>query len=792
VQERPCLSLCVALHLSRQRWRWLGVALAVAVVASLGALDLRFGHGYRQFIEPRDPSLATADAITTEVAGGRETLTLIYRPATGNVFESTSMLQLAKLADIVGRLEHVTSPQSLVTAHKLVALSDYTSAEPRSAAYRVVPLVYPDGLFDDAGLYRLRQDVASMPTVFGRLVARDGSSASVLIPFDLGSAAHERASRLSALQERIGQLESDLRGLRDGDRLVLAGPALFEFAVEEIMVRDLKTLAPASMLVFFALLLFLFRSLASTCIVLSVVFLACLTTLGLVGWAGMQATILVFSGLILVSTLSIAEALHVMTTVNLARVDGRSSQDAIVHSLDINLWPIVTTSATTLIGEAVLLYSASPAIRDMGLVMMVGAFFALFFTLAALPALASLHRSIRPGWVSGFGGVIDRMAHLCAGRPWRVLGVWALVCAVVLPGLWNLRSFDTMSGWFGSDTAFRQGLDLLSDNYVALGAIDVLTRLETADREAVAAYPALRAEREHQDMFDATLSRVPGIQAVITPSSALRGFEQRSAVADNGLRLKSDVVRDAPTSSPVGLAMLEKAHLLTPSGNGRDVWLHRTLDAGTVSNAAMVDIAGQAQAASSQLPKRETLVGGLPVVFASLGQSNMGSISQGTLITVAAITACLAVALRSLRGALIGLLPNVVPVALVFGVWGMWSGEINLAATTVLSIALGIVVDDTTHIMMKHQRFMAQGFSPAQASRLTIVQGAPPIIVTTIILASGFLILSQSDFALTSQQSLMIAASICVAVVFDLTLTPALLAIAAERRPAQGVNRDAN
>jgi uncharacterized protein len=100
-----------------------------------------------------------------------------------------------------------------------------------------------------------------------------------------------------------------------------------------------------------------------------------------------------------------------------------------------------------------------------------------------------------------------------------------------------------------------------------------------------------------------------------------------------------------------------------------------------------------------------------------------------------------------------------------------------------VSIALGIVVDDTTHIMMKHRRFMAQGHSASEASRMTIVHGGPPIIVTTIILACGFLILSWSDFALTSQQSLMIAASICIAVLFDLTLTPALLALTA--RPPQ-------
>jgi predicted RND superfamily exporter protein len=127
------------------------------------------------------------------------------------------------------------------------------------------------------------------------------------------------------------------------------------------------------------------------------------------------------------------------------------------------------------------------------------------------------------------------------------------------------------------------------------------------------------------------------------------------------------------------------------------------------------------------------------------------------------------------------MLPNILPVALIFGVWGWISGEVNLAATTVLSVALGIVVDDTTHIMMKHRRLVAKGYDAAEASRLTIVHAGPPIIVTTIILTCGFLILGFSDFALTSQQSLMIAASICIAVIFDLTVTPVMLTLGKRR-----------
>jgi predicted RND superfamily exporter protein len=775
------LSLRLSRHLYRRRWVWFWLAVFIAIVMSLGASQLRVGHGYRQFIDRDDAELRVSDAVAREVAAGRDTLTLIYRPASRQVFESTSMLQLAKLADLVSRLDHVSSPQSLVTSHKLVRLTDPSAGGARADAYRVVPLIYPDGLFDDTGLARLRRDVATMPTVNGRLVARDGSSASVILPIDLGATAEERAERLAGLRAAVLRIETDLRGLREGESLVLAGPPLFEFAVERILSRDLKTLAPVALGVFFALLLFLFRSFRLTYVVLSIVVAACMTTIGALCWAGMHMTILAFSGLILVATLSIAEALHVITTATLARLDGMEADAAMIHSLDSNLWAIVTTSATTVIGEAVLICSASPAVRDMGVVMMVGALLALFFTVSFVPALASLQKQPRRGWISAMGGPFDRLSRFCAGHPTLVLLAFGAIATAILPGLWSLRSHDTMSGWFAEGTEFRQGLNLLDENYLALGAVDVITKVETADRDAVAAWPAPGEALDRQIDFDKRLAAIPGVRSAITPTSALEAFEAQSARQNTSLQLTTEVANESPSTMPPGLSTLEKAHLSTPTQPGKDAWLTRTIDAGNAGNAQLLQVTQSARSLAADLGGRETLAGGLPVVFAALGQRNMENTVLGTLVTVAAITACLALALRSLSGALLSMFPNVLPIALVFGFWGWVSGDVNLAATTVLSIALGIVVDDTTHIMMKHRRLVAKGHDPAEASRLTIVQAGPPIVVTTIILACGFVILGFSNFALTSQQSLMIAASVCVAVVFDLTVTPVMLSLVGRR-----------
>lgn len=91
------------------------------------------------------------------------------------------------------------------------------------------------------------------------------------------------------------------------------------------------------------------------------------------------------------------------------------------------------------------------------------------------------------------------------------------------------------------------------------------------------------------------------------------------------------------------------------------------------------------------------------------------------------------------------------------------------------------MVDDTTHIFMKHNRLMRSGLDSATASHRTLTAVGPPILITSVVLACGFFLLGQSEFALTAQQSNMIGATLLIAVLFDLTTTPALLQLLGRR-----------
>ena len=95
---------------------------------------------------------------------------------------------------------------------------------------------------------------------------------------------------------------------------------------------------------------------------------------------------------------------------------------------------------------------------------------------------------------------------------------------------------------------------------------------------------------------------------------------------------------------------------------------------------------------------------GTTLMFTYLGRRNIIAMLVGTTIALVGISFVLILALRSLRLGLTSLVPNLVPGALGFGIWGLAVGEVGVSLSLVTTMTLGIVVDDTVHFLSKYRR----------------------------------------------------------------------------------------
>jgi hypothetical protein len=164
------------------------------------------------------------------------------------------------------------------------------------------------------------------------------------------------------------------------------------------------------------------------------------------------------------------------------------------------------------------------------------------------------------------------------------------------------------------------------------------------------------------------------------------------------------------------------------------------------------------------------------IMFSHIGARNIRSMLIGTTIALILISVILVFALRSVRIGLISLVPNLIPAALAFGVWGMLVGEVGLALSVVTGMTLGIVVDDTVHFLSKYLRARREkGLSSEDAVRYAFSTVGLALVVTSIVLVAGFIVLTFSAFALNSNMAVMTAVTIVFALVADFMLLPPLL-----------------
>jgi hypothetical protein len=91
------------------------------------------------------------------------------------------------------------------------------------------------------------------------------------------------------------------------------------------------------------------------------------------------------------------------------------------------------------------------------------------------------------------------------------------------------------------------------------------------------------------------------------------------------------------------------------------------------------------------------------------------------------------------------------------------------------SVALGIAVDDTVHLLTAFRRALPRARSRAEAARAALLETGPAMVVTTAAACVGFAALLGSAFAPIRWFGLLASLALGVALLADLLVAPATL-----------------
>ncbi|CAH1520837.1 Predicted exporter of the RND superfamily [Vibrio owensii] len=731
----------------------------LVVIATIGGKNLYFRGDYNIFFDGTNKQLLAFDEIQTTFAK-TDNLAIVVAPTNNDVF-TQEILQLIQSLTV--------DSWQVPYSSRVDSIANYQHTEAFEDDLLVEDLLYEDYELTAERIAKVKSIALSEPVLKSALISEKGDvtvvNITVQLPeIDKTAEVQEVMSHISAMLERYQEKYPNVEFHKAG---IIAMNYAFMTAAQE----DSSTLVPTMLLVILVFLTIMLRSFLSVVATLIVIIGSVMATMGLSGWAGMFLSTATVNVPTLVMTLAVADCVHVITTMRHSMQNGFSKAHSIERSISLNFMPILITSVTTAIGFLMMNMSDSPVLRDFGNLSALGVMIACFLSVTLLPALLKLLPiNVKQTPSNGKSDFMDKLGDFVVTHRKALLPASVLVIAVSASLIPLNRVNDESVKYFDNRSDFRQAADFMEARISGMTNISIA--IKTNESQGIADPVFLNAIGGFTDW----LRIQPETDHVATLADVykrlnknMHGDDESYYALPQNRELAAQYLLLYEMSLPYGLDLNNQINVDKSS-------IKMVLTVDNLGSVELVDLENRIYAwFADNAPQYEVVASSPSLMFAHIGETNMASMLSTLPITLVLISALLIFALRSLKLGLISLVPNIAPAVIGFGLWALISGEINLGLSVVVTLTLGIVVDDAVHFLSKYQRARKEGQTAEQAVRYAFHTVGRALWITTVVLVAGFSVLAMSSFRLNADMGQLSAIVIFIALVVDFLFLPTLL-----------------
>lgn len=605
----------------------------------------------------------------------------------------------------------------------------------------------------------------------GSLIGADGRTTCAVVVLTKAGNDKRRASI-----ETIQRVARETCRLNDDD-LFVAGPPVNGVAIDIESLQGINVFGALSTLITALLCCYCLRSWFSTLTILTCGLFGQGLVLAAVYYAGLRldAILIIMPSLILVLTVS--AGVHL---VNYYREEtiGQGLEGAAARALSKGRMPCLLAAMTTAIGLGSLAISEITPVMVFGIVAACGVLVTVVVLLLILPGswefkplgareiLAADKRGISKTTPAGWPA---RLADLLTGR-WRLMASGSVL--LMLTAGWGLTQLTTsvdVLSLFSPEHRIVRDYEWLERHVGPLVPVEIVLTLE--EDCGLTFVQRLELIRDLQNVVDAqpefggTMSAVTFVPTL--PSGTGLQTAMRTALMNRKLA--------------AGKASLIATRYLHED-ESQQVWRIAARASALTHLDYQMALGRLQEALEARLDVDSESSGHVGVTFtgimplASAVQRTILRDLLGSFLTAFVLVAgVMMVVLRSVSAGLLSMLPNVFPVALVFGTMGWLDVPIDIGTIMTASVALGIAVDDTLHFLTWFARETASGRTRGDAVRACLRHCGPAMLQTTVICGTGLLVFALSDFVPTQRFAWMMATLLAASLVGDLLFLPALL-----------------
>jgi uncharacterized protein len=523
--------------------------------------------------------------------------------------------------------------------------------------------------------------------------------------------------------------------------------------------RDGRVLGIASTTLMVIAILIMFHRIRWVVLPIVIVWMTLIWTKAILYLLGMQLSMVSSMLTSLLTIIGVATVVHMIVLYRDWRRD-EEPEKAFCNTFLLAAEPVFWVTITTVVGFAALLSSEITPIRSFAWMMSIGTTLLLVTFPMVMPAGVLLGKQEGPTKSSKLeeriANVLDRMTQITNRHPWPTMIVTGVICVVALLGCMRQQIETDFSKNFRPGSEIVQSIQFFESKLGGVGSWEVNFE---APRELTTEF----IDKVRQLTDDLRNVSTPDGTKLTKVISMTDGLDLIPPIIADDWIVKRQWLKDLQPEFEPSLYNSQRQRMRIVLRAQEQQPAERKLDL----------IARVTQTARTAFPEAQTT--GLYVMLANVISSVLGDQVTSAAWASLGMVACIWLAFRSFRIAMISLLPNVLPILFVCGFVGWMNIPVNIGVAMVASVSLGLTIDAGILYLTDYLRVRKIGESHERAIHETHGGAALAMVLASIALISGFAVLTLSEFIPLAFFGEMVSMAMIGGLLGNLVLLPVML-----------------
>lgn len=730
--------------------RILGFVTGITLFFAYFIPQLSLDFSLEQLFPEHDPDRTEYFEFREEFSLDDDTILMVYE-----CDDPFSMENLDLLRDLTYELEYLEGVESVISLTNIERLWQEDGV--------LYVELYFDENVEEVDIETRKNELIIHPVYRNTIISPDGKYGAIMVNVDDEYNTHD------ARLELITALD-DLRAASPWEWHD-AGVPVLRTAYVVIMKRERNIFLPIAIVIALIVLYGMFRQVNAVVFPIIAIIMGLIWVAGIMALLGIQINVVSYLTFNLLLIVGVSDGIHIITKYYGQLSRGLSKRDAIYEVLHRIGTALFLTSFTTATGFFSLIITNIRIIQEFGLLMAGGVMIIFAITITIIPALLLMAKEPESHIIKNYHGgrnflLANGLTKMNERHPRKILLATALIFTLSLYGTTRLDTDAALMDDLRPGNVVYDDIAFAEDHMGSILPLEVV--VDTGKPDGILAPEFLRSvqnlqiEMERHQHIGSTLSIV---NFILTLNEGIGAGEQTIPESDTEIAELLDLANVSNVSNMVN-ADFSKVRISARVNNINyaDILAVKSLILDWCETNLPVDY--------------DVTVTGTTLLALKTNDTLVKSLAYSFIVAFAVIFFSLALLFKSLKLAVISIIPNLLPLLAAAGFMGLTGIKLRPTTAMIFAVAFGIAVDDTIHFLARfRQEFHKNGGHYRPAIALTLLTTGRAIISTTVVLMFGFSVLMFSDFVPQFQFGLLASLILLVALLSSITLLPVLIAL---------------